>query len=216
MFGLSPTHTSLQHNATAMGGAVPYGAAASLGELTEGAMGSAVRELQSKLNVLQYGPVTVDGSFGEGTKQALMNFQAAEGVGGNPPSGILDAETEARLNQRILNVSTGGAQGTNPATGLINQPTPARPWWQTALMVAGGVAVVGGIIYLLSDKDEGSGGGYRDALHARTIEHDPNTPTRSKSRVRAHGGELRGTHRKCARTPSADAFNEGEPLEVPS
>ncbi|TAL42430.1 MAG: hypothetical protein EPN91_08605 [Salinibacterium sp.] len=211
MFGLS--HLQLSHTATAMGGAVPF-QGGGVGELREGTMGSAVKELQSKLNVLQYGPVAVDGTFGASTKQALMNFQATEGIGGTPPSGVLDAETEARLNQRILNVSTGAGAGVNPQTGLPVQPTPARPWWQTALMVAGGVAIAGGVIYLLTSDD--SKGGYKRALSSRTVEHDPNVATRFKREVKAHGSTLRGAHRaKCDRAPSESAFDEGEALSAP-
>src|SRR3990167_1513938 len=211
MFGLYSTQ--LSHTAAAAGPAVPFGTTG-IGELREGAMGSAVRELQSKLNVLQYGPVNVDGTFGAGTKQALQNFQQAEGLG---VTGVLDAETEARLNQRILNVSTGGEQGVNPQTGLPAQPTPTRPWWQTALMVAGGVAIAGGIIYLLSEKADGSG--YKRALNSRTVDHDPSASTRYKRAVTAHGSTLRGAHstrEKCDRTPSNDAFENGEALEVPT
>ena len=102
MYGLSSAQ--LMHTATAAGGAAPFQQAGS-GSLEEGSMGTAVRELQSKLNVLQYGPLNVDGTFGAGTKQALQSFQQAEGIS---PTGVLDAETEARLNQRVLNVSTGG------------------------------------------------------------------------------------------------------------
>lgn len=205
MFGL--LHTQLSHNAVAMGGATPFSGQLA-GELREGAMGSAVRELQSKLNVLQYGPLNVDGTFGASTKQALMNFQQTEGVGGSPPSGVLDEETEARINQRILNVSNAAV---NPATGIAPQPPAARPWWQTALMVAGGIALAGGVIYLLSEKE--SGGGYKRALNAGR------EPKDVPGRYNRSGERVAGLHRsrsKCDRTPGEDAFEAGEPLEVPS
>lgn len=207
MFGL--THTQLMHTASAAGPAVPFGVTG-IGELSEGAAGSAVRELQSKLNVLQYGPVVVDGSFGGSTKQALMNFQQTEGIGGNPPSGVLDAETEARLNQRILSVSNGGAGGgINPQTGVLTQPAAGRPWWQTALMVAGGIAIVGGILYMLSEEHDKAG--YRRALQPGRA------PKEIEGRYNSKGTRVAGLHRaKCKRTPGDGAFDEGEPLEAPT
>ena len=186
-------------------------ASAGIGELREGAMGSAVRELQSKLNVLQYGPVTVDGTFGASTKLALQNFQSVEGL---TVTGVLDAETEARLNQRVLNVSTAGARIGNTDQTTPGPSTPARPWWQTALMVAGGIAIAGGIIYMLTDKE--SSGGYKNALNPRTIDHDPSASTRYTRTVRPRGSTLRGAHReKCNRTPGEDAFDSGELLSLP-
>ena len=200
------TSTQLSHNATATGGA--FANSGKLGELREGAMGSAVRELQSKLNVLQYGPIGVDGNFGAGTKQALMAFQSAEGL---PTTGTLDAETEARLNQRILSVSTGAGAGTSVgAQGAqgASAPTPGRPWWQTALMVSGGIAIVGGIIYLLTDESDGKG--YKRALASRTVEHDPNVKTKFKRAATLHG--VHRTKEKCDRSPDEGAFADGELL----
>lgn len=216
-------HTQLMHNATAMGGAFSVGGNNGIGELTEGTQGAAVRELQSKLNVLQYGPVEVNGTFDGATRIALQNFQSVEGL---PPTGKLDATSEARLNQRILSVQmpvSGQAQQAQqqaqpadqqqqPPT-FVQQQLQQRPLWQTGLMLLGGVALVGGVIYLLSEKE--STGGYRNALTSRTVDHDDNSPTRYKREVRAHGATPRGAHRtKCPRTPGDDAFVEGEPLSA--
>ena len=48
--------------------------------LSQGDSGTAVVTLQTDLNSLGYGPLTVDGQFGDATYQALITFQNASGL----------------------------------------------------------------------------------------------------------------------------------------
>lgn len=218
------TYRQLQHNATAMGGAVPFGSNG-VGELSEGSIGTAVKELQSKLNVLQYGPVPVDGKFGESTVAALKNFQQVEQL---PATGKLDAVTEARLNQRILNLQAAGMGGVSADSAAQaqaqqqqmqqQQMQPVRPLWQTGLMILGGIALVGGILYVLSDKSDSAG--YKRALAPGREPRDiPGRYDAKGARVAgAHNARAaRSAREKCPRTPDENAFSEGEllaPMEV--
>lgn len=174
-----------------------------------GSVGPAVRELQAKLAVLGL-PVSPDGSFGQDTENALRQFQSAEGLS---VTGTLTPETEGRLNQRILSAQETLKTGQSADTGVVTQvkdflDPSKRPLWQTGLMVLGGIAIVGGIFYMLGEWDEEKG--VKHSLPSRTVDHDESVPTKYKRTVRAHGSSLRGASTKCARTPSEDAFEGGE------
>lgn len=192
--------------------------------LQRGSSGPAVAELQAKLNLLGYGPVSLSQQFDEATEAALRSFQQRESLQG---SGQLDPASEVRLNQRVLSVS-GSQQRQQPKparpgvsgarTGLRDTPDPAaRPLWQTGLMVLGGISLVGGALYLLTKDDEDDGEGYRRGLPSRTVEHSRGTdvryqvPTERARRVGAAepGGDDR---EKCARTPSVDDAQKGTVL----
>ncbi len=64
-------------------------------DLARGDKGEGVRALQTRLVDLGFGPLSVDGDFGQGTESALKRLQAACGL---PPSGRLDAATRARVD----------------------------------------------------------------------------------------------------------------------
>lgn len=64
--------------------------------LRQGSSGTAVRQLQCELNFsLRYTKVTVDGSFGPQTRQAVRIFQSCAGIG---VDGVVGAVTWGRLN----------------------------------------------------------------------------------------------------------------------
>lgn len=214
------SHVSLLHSARATGSMFGNEGV----ELSEGSVGSAVRELQSKLNVLQYGPLVVDGSFQASTVLALRNFQSVEQL---PVTGRLDAATSARLDVRVLNVQrpmgdvTTAPAAVDPTTGAL-VPSTQTPFWQTALMIAGGVALVGGVIYLLSDKGEQgyqramNRGGMKDAFDKAHAKREHATAHALKASEGVSGTRVQTPREKpCKRAPDANAFAKGEPLSAP-
>jgi len=69
--------------------------------LHRGQFGSdSVKAVQSRLNALRFGPLLVDGDFGEGTQNAVFHFQARNSTPDGKPlaiSGEVDASTWAAL-----------------------------------------------------------------------------------------------------------------------
>src|SRR5690242_12910469 len=64
--------------------------------LRQGSSGTAVRQLQCELNYsLRYTKVSVDGSFGPQTRQAVRIFQSCTGIA---VDGVVGAVTWGRLN----------------------------------------------------------------------------------------------------------------------
>ncbi len=55
--------------------------------------------LQSQLNGLGFGPISIDGKYGPETKQAVMDFQYT--MGGLTIDGIYGPETQAAMTQAI-------------------------------------------------------------------------------------------------------------------
>ncbi|MDR1599003.1 MAG: L,D-transpeptidase family protein [Oscillospiraceae bacterium] len=73
----------------------PYGELGdSLKTLTFDDRGSQVRAVQRRLLALGYDPAGLDGTFGPGTRRALIQFKLEHGL---PPTGLVDAETYRAL-----------------------------------------------------------------------------------------------------------------------
>lgn len=77
-----------------------------------GARGDSVEALQAALETLGYGVGAADGSFGEGTRQAVMAFQTAHGLSADGVAGpaTITAMIEAG------SAAQGGAEGPLPIT----------------------------------------------------------------------------------------------------
>ena len=74
-----------------------------------------VKGLQGQLNVLGYGPLTVDGMLGPLTKAALTKFQTASGLAA---TGAYDDPTKAKLS--------AGMVATSPASTVAAMPSVAQ------------------------------------------------------------------------------------------
>ncbi|NLY60033.1 MAG: peptidoglycan-binding protein, partial [Clostridiales bacterium] len=85
---------------------------ASSGLLRVGSRGSAVVDLQKKLNALGYNVGKADGIFGSKTRSAVMAFQKANGLSAD---GIVGPATKAKLN--------GASTSSKPKT---TKPTDAK------------------------------------------------------------------------------------------
>lgn len=176
--------------------------------LSKGSSGAAVQELQAKLSALGLN-VAVTGTYDDATAAAVSQFQQAEGLA---VTSTLDPATSARLDQRVL-----AAQGAAPATPdtVVQQASSAfqaLPTWQKGLMVLGGIALVGGIYYVMTKDDEDEG--YKRALPGRTVDHDEGVSTRYKvepERLKRVAG-LAGVDdpKRCPRSPDASKFEEGK------
>ena len=59
-------------------------------EITPGSTGAAVKDLQKRLEDLGYGPIGIDGAYGDGTTKFVREFQERNGLEAN---GIATAET---------------------------------------------------------------------------------------------------------------------------
>ncbi|MGP1383792.1 MAG: transporter substrate-binding domain-containing protein [Thainema sp.] len=109
--------------------------------LRVGSRGEAVKQLQTKLQQLGYFAGTVDGVYGNATRQAVLEFQTATGLSGD---GIAGAETVAQLqtaspkptrepeasNTEVeIAIATSTNSTSNPAPAAV--PTRAE---DTALM----------------------------------------------------------------------------------
>ena len=97
------------------GGGAP-GGPASEPTLSEGATGTAVRTLQSDLNVLGYG-LAVDGDFGPDTLAAVKAFQRAQSL---TVDGVVGPLTWADLNAAVQ------AAGTAPPSESTGPAAPAE------------------------------------------------------------------------------------------
>ncbi len=68
--------------------------------LREGSQGASVEAVQEKLNQVGY-EVNIDGIFGPGTREALIDFQSGENL---TPDGVFGPKTSATLNQAVAEV----------------------------------------------------------------------------------------------------------------
>ena len=68
--------------------------------LREGSRGASVEAVQEKLNQVGY-EVNIDGIFGPGTREALIDFQSEENL---TPDGVFGPKTSNALNQAVVQV----------------------------------------------------------------------------------------------------------------
>lgn len=92
--------------------------------LSQGDSGSAVQVLQTDLNALGYGPLTVDGQFGPATEAAVNAYQMAQGLtaSGQADQATWDALSASPLSQPTptSNTSTGTGSNTNVLSSITN------------------------------------------------------------------------------------------------
>ncbi len=128
------------------------------GVLTMGEKSDAVKQLQDALNRAgarddRGGALTADGDFGDRTRQALVNYQKANGL---EPTGIADAQVFAKLGlsferpqpptptpqERANNIDATGTNAkpqSQDIAGKVEQDLvtrqghPGNPWYQQAL-----------------------------------------------------------------------------------
>ena len=81
-------------------------AAKSVVDAAEATNKSKTADLQRHLKRLGFDPGKMDGIMGPSTKRALTEFQKARGL---PASGVLDAATEAKLNEVVKSVADAEA-----------------------------------------------------------------------------------------------------------
>ena len=74
-------------------------------ELQIGSKGSAVRDLQNKLNSLGYSVGSSDGIYGPNTASGVKKFQSSKGIS---PSGIVDFKTLEAINKAVSSRSVAG------------------------------------------------------------------------------------------------------------
>lgn len=79
--------------------------------LKQGSSGPAVKDLQQKLKELGFDPNGVDGSFGPGTKKAVIAFQQSKGL---QTDGVVGPATQAALNAAAT--ATDGGAAVAPVT----------------------------------------------------------------------------------------------------
>lgn len=86
--------------------------------LRQGARGSEVIKLQSRLRDLGFDPKGVDGKFGEDTRDALVAFQISKGL---PPDGRAEGETLKALGL------ANGESPAGPPPATTNVPISSTP-----------------------------------------------------------------------------------------
>lgn len=92
--------------------------------LRVGSRGEAVKQLQTKLQQLGYFSGTVDGIYGNATRQAIVEFQTATGM---PADGIAGAETLAQLQTASPKVTGEPDAGDTQVEIAIAPPSSAPP-----------------------------------------------------------------------------------------
>jgi peptidoglycan hydrolase-like protein with peptidoglycan-binding domain len=111
-------------------GAVSPDAAMTDGVLRQGEDGLAVRSLQQRLNQLgmrdaQGRAITVDGDFGDRTREAVERFQRSRGI---TADGVVGRDTFRELGEAVREQGSAAAPrpgAPNPAPTPVPQPAPA-------------------------------------------------------------------------------------------
>jgi peptidoglycan hydrolase-like protein with peptidoglycan-binding domain len=85
--------------------------------LKQGSSGPDVRDLQQQLQDLGFDPNGVDGTFGPGTKAAVIAFQNSRGL---TADGIVGPNTLAALQEAAGGTSGGGATASSAAGGAAS------------------------------------------------------------------------------------------------
>lgn len=127
---------------------------------------------------ISVGPDGADGLWGTNTANAVKTFQASQGL---PITGVIDSATQQALfggqssakgggaAEFLTKIFSGFAQGYNPppvmtsatGTGLPGQPgypgqLPSKPTpgWVMPVAVVGGLALVGGLVFMAMKDDD--------------------------------------------------------------
>lgn len=186
---------------TSVGAVASPTPATSLPVLRRGDRGDIVRRLQDALLSQGLGtgpgPIISDGIFGPITEAAVKGFQQSVELN---PTGVVDHATWKELVAkgylfRYTPPTPPKETATTPSTGSASSAAP-RPLWQTGLMVAGGLAAVGFVLYMLFEKNQATAGMDR-LLAAKPI-----------------GGGSTKCPAKCSRAPSNSKLVDAEIVEA--
>lgn len=172
-----------------------YGTTAANVTVGPGAKGVAVKELQAKLVRLGF-QIQQTGEFDAATEQVLRSIQTAAKIPVTGTYGMMESNLiDAKLRQVLQGLGAGDVASDAQAAGAQNDltgPMPAKlsafqqlPTWQKGLMALGGIAVIGGIWWVLTKKS---------AAGVHTLGH--------------------GAEGKCSRLPDTSKFNEGQVMTV--
>ena len=91
-------------------------AGSSGGTLRQGSTGDKVSEMQRKLKNWGYYDGAVDGIFGSGTREAVIYFQRANGLGAD---GVVGSRTAAALGMTLSSSSSSGGGNTSSDLTLL-------------------------------------------------------------------------------------------------
>jgi putative chitinase len=91
--------------------------------LHEGDKGPSVTTLQNQLKGRGFPPGAIDGAFGPGTEAAVLAFQRSEGL---PPTGVVNAQTAAKLSGNATAVAAAPPPGMpNVTVAIVSKMFPA-------------------------------------------------------------------------------------------
>lgn len=107
-----------------------------------------VKGLQGQLNVLGFGPLTVDGKLGPLTKAALVKFQTQSGI---PASGVFDDATKAKLSAAMVSTSPASTVAAMPTVAQATVTTIATSTIQTCKDVQHALNMLGASPQLTED-----------------------------------------------------------------
>lgn len=185
--------------------------------LTLGSTGEAVKLLQQQLNKLRVTFIAIpeDAVYTIDTANAVKAFQQKVGI---TVSGSVDAETQDALVAAVGAATVAGTNGAAlaPTKGAAQKAQPKFALWQLGLMVAGGLAMVGGALWLVTKKDESDEP--REPREPREPELgklprtvDGEVISRS-AHVEPVSKPTKVAHKKCDRTPDEKLLGTGEVL----
>ena len=122
-------------------------------KLEKGAKGGSVRELQTRLQELNFYTASVDGDYGNGTEAAVRNFQAQHNL---TADGVATAETLALLNsgQASILIPT---PTPDPATApmLVNRDNPVPEQYKPGSLVNLRKTLPSDLVYVKGSDIEG-------------------------------------------------------------
>lgn len=183
--------------------------------LTIGAVGDAVKTLQQQLNKLRVTFIAIreDGIYSNDTANAVKAFQGKNNLS---VTGAVDSATRDALVAAISAATVAGT--TSLVAAQPAQPSPPKfALWQLGLMVFGGLAMVGGALWLVTKKngDEGEPTEPMEPMEPEPASGDGPTsghtaPVKTPSKVRSIAALA-----KCARTPGVKQLAAGELLLPP-
>lgn len=115
--------------------------------LTIGSKGDAVKELQQNLVSLGYN-ITVDGSYGQNTRNAVLDYQKSHGLDAD---GIVGNMTRESIAEQIKNISSSSSYSVRVTANVLN----IRKGAGTNYATSGTISDKG--TYLISSESTGTG-----------------------------------------------------------